>query len=248
MQNRLAPVGRASRNRGLAGPWLGVVGLLVAACAGGGGPAAPISTGQPDVSTSGEPASSFGAARTEEPIAGTFQPIVLSGKGSKVKKFSIPENAAAIAVVSEKGTSNFVIWSLASDGSENDLLVNDIGNYAGTVLFDGNAGEHSVGFKIESNGTWKITIKPVTLARHWNGSTALSGKGDDVVYVSPPSNGLTVVTLKHSGDSNFAIWAYGEEAELIVNDIGKYNGETTLPNGTILLEITANGSWSVTPS
>jgi hypothetical protein len=177
-----------------------------------------------------------------------FKPITLTGVGSKVPKFVIPEDAPAIATITERGTSNFVVTSLAADGSSNELLVNEIGNYAGTRLFDANAGQHSVAFKVESNGSWTIVIKPVTLARAWDPAKALSGKGADVVRVVPPTSGLTTVTITHRGSSNFAVMAYtADGGELLVNEIGNYSGEVPLPDGTLLLSVEADGVWTVTP-
>jgi hypothetical protein len=177
-----------------------------------------------------------------------FKPITLKGVGSKVPKFAIPEEAPAIATISERGTSNFVVTSLASDGSENELLVNEIGNYSGTRLFDANTGEHSVAFKIESDGSWTIVIKPIELARAWNPETKLTGRGDDVARLSPPTSGLTTVTITHRGAANFIVTAYtADGGQGLVNEIGNYSGEVPLPDGTLLLEIQADGVWTVTP-
>jgi hypothetical protein len=52
--------------------------------------------------------------------------------------------------------------------------------------------------------------------------------------------------LSHRGSGNFAIWAYGESSrDLLVNEIGRYSGEVFL-GGATLLEIVADGSWSMT--
>jgi hypothetical protein len=186
---------------------------------------------------------------TPAPTVVSFTPIKLSGRGNKVPKFTIPADTAAIATISEKGSSNFDIISLAADGSENDLLVNVIGNYAGTVLFDANVGEHSVAFKVESNGSWTITISPLTAARKWDPTNRLSGKSDDVIQVSPPTSGLTTATITHKGSSNFAVIAYSQSTgtDLLVNEIGNYSGQSALPDGTFLLQVEADGTWTVSP-
>lgn len=33
--------------------------------------------------------------------------------------------------------------------------------------------------------------------------------------------------------------------DLLVNEIGNYSGETLLPDGTLVLEITADGAWTM---
>ena len=53
-----------------------------------------------------------------------------------------------------------------------DNIVNVIGNYSGTVLFDLGRDDHSAAFEIDADGQWTITIKP-SLGR------ADLGSGDD---------------------------------------------------------------------
>lgn len=139
------------------------------------------------------------------------------------------------------------MWTIDESGAQTDLLVNAIGNYAGTVLFDEAAGSHSVALDVEADGTWAITIKPVTEAFRWDGTETLSGSGDDVAILDPASSGFKSTTLTHNGDGNFAIWTYGETTDLLVNEIGAFSGEVLLTSGTFLFEITANGPWSISP-
>jgi hypothetical protein len=246
---------RRSRRAKIALGTLGVV--IVAAIAAP--PSQPTSTPGPSPSqlsavnpspsptASQAPVTPSPTATPEPTLAEAFAPIKLSGRGSKVPKFTIPEGAAAIATISETGTSNFAVWTLAADGSRNELLVNVIGNYKGTVLFDMESGEHSVAFKIESNGAWAITIAPLTRTRKWDTSKTLSGRGDDVVQLSEAISGLATTTVTHRGRSNFAVHSYGDSgSDLLVNEIGNYKAEIQLPDGTLLLQVQADGAWSFT--
>ena len=114
------------------------------------------------------------------------------------------------------------------------------------MLFDISSDEHSVALKIEADGAWTANVKPVSSARKWTASGKLSGKGDDVVRVDPPASGLTAATIKHQGKSNFAVTSYSPEGgDLLVNEIGAFSGEELLPNGTFLLQIEADGAWTV---
>jgi hypothetical protein len=140
--------------------------------------------------------------------------------------FRIPEDVPAIATITERGTSNFVVTSLAADGSQNELPVNVIGSYSGTRLFDTDAGQHSVAFKVESNGFWAIVIKPIALASAWNPAKALNGRGDNVVRLAPPTSGLTTVTMTHRGSENFVVMAFtADGADLLIHEIGNYSGQ-----------------------
>jgi len=222
------------------------VSLLLAACNGegpGGG------AGNSNYAGSQAPTSSVApsAGPSAGPSAPTFAPISLSGKGDKVPKFTIPADAPAIALISSKGAGNFSIESLAANGSQNELLVNTIGAYSGTVLFDIGAGEHSVAFKVGATGIWSITIKPITSGRAWDTTTKLTGKGDDVVLLSPPAAGLTAISVVGSGKDNFIIQSYGLDgtSTILVNEIGSYSGVVQLPDQSELLQVNADGAWSV---
>jgi hypothetical protein len=182
----------------------------------------------------------------EEPEA-AFDPIRLRGRGNRVARFRIPRDAAAIAEIKHRGSSNFAVWTVNRGGRKLDLLVNTIGNYEGTVLFDEQEGQHSVAFQIEADGQWNIRVLPVTEARQWNGRKQLTGKGDSVIRLNPSSSGLATTRIQHRGSSNFAVEAYGETYDLLVNEIGRYRGESLLPNRTVLLEITADGQWTFSP-
>ena len=174
-----------------------------------------------------------------------FAPIELSGRGDKVARFKIPVGEAAIAKITNRGTSNFVVWTLDASGDETDLLVNEIGNYRGTHAFDLFDGEHTVAFKIESNGRWTITIRPLEQARVWDTAGPLTGTGADVVQLRPPTSGLATSNVRHRGESNFAVWTYSDSgADLAVNEIGNYSGEILLPEGTFLMVVEADGDWS----
>ena len=181
---------------------------------------------------------------SEEPTPDAFEPIRLQGRGSKVARFRIPRDSAAIAEISHRGSSNFAIWSVARNGAKNELLVNTIGNYEGTVLFDEQSDQHFVAFEVEADGRWVVRILPVTRAKQWNGRQTLDGRGDQVIRLDPSSSGLVSTRIRHDGSSNFAVMAYGDTTELLVNEIGRYRGESLLPNGTIVLEISADGRWS----
>ncbi|MBA2311661.1 MAG: hypothetical protein H0V97_02550, partial [Actinobacteria bacterium] len=170
-----------------------------------------------------------------------------TGTGNSVPRYDIPEDAAAIAEISHSGGANFAVWAVDGAGQQTDLLVNTIGNYTGTVLFDESASSHTDAFDVEADGTWTITIKPVTEAFEWDGSEVLTGSGDDVAVLDPAPSGLKSTTLTHSGSGNFAIWAYGPSTDLLVNEIGNFSGEVLLAEGTFLFEITADGPWTIGP-
>jgi hypothetical protein len=206
-------------------------------------------------SQTAEPIASRTAEPTDAPesttptVATTFKDITLKGKGTKVVKFDIPEEAAAIAVISHKGRSNFIVHSIDASGQLVDGLVNEIGNYRGTVPFDTDAGEHSVAFEIDADGAWTITVKPLSRAPVWDPATELKGTGDSVYLVSPPSSGLVILNMTFKGDGNFIVHAYTADGlEGLANEIDDFSGQVLLPDGTLLLEVVAHGgTWTMKP-
>jgi len=85
-----------------------------------------------------------------------------------------------------------------------------------------------------------------------------SGQGDDVSSKFTLESGITIITMTHSGDSNFAITLLdnaGGYVDLLVNEIGVFDGSKAIgvredniigaKPGIHLLDITADGNWTV---
>ncbi|HEY7223724.1 MAG TPA: hypothetical protein VH561_09065 [Micromonosporaceae bacterium] len=230
-----------------------VIGLAVLAAFGiacGAG-----STKSPSPGSSAQPSEGAGQsidipAATAAATSQTTQPPslpadqVFQGRGDKVVKLKLDTDYVHIAKITHSGSSNFAVWSLDADGSNLDLLVNEIGSYTGVRPID--IRDTPAALKIEADGSWKITIQVAQKAPRWTGNK--SGTGSAVLLVDPAAaSGMTTIKITHTGSSNFAVWVYGaNDADLLVNEIGHYSGETILPSWAVLLEIEADGKWTVT--
>lgn len=79
----------------------------------------------------------------------------------------------------------------------------------------------------------------------------LSGTGQQATKKFSLESGLAILRMTHSGQSNFAITlldSNGEIVELLVNEIGSFNGAKAVgirTKGEYLLDISADGKWSV---
>jgi hypothetical protein len=78
-----------------------------------------------------------------------------------------------------------------------------------------------------------------------------TGSGKDFTTKFSLNEGLTYITYKYTGDSNFAVWflnGNGEKVDLIANEIGSCNGKTavSVKQGTYLFDIKASGPWTIT--
>lgn len=175
------------------------------------------------------------------------EPQSFSGTGSEVVMLDPLGEDVFYATVTHDGSSNIALWSVDENGQDIDLLVNEIGGYEGKVAL--NFGEDPAALRIEADGAWTIDLVHLAEAPRWDGEGVYEDRGDSVLIVDGVADGLTPVTLTHDGESNFAIWAWGESyPDLIVNDIGAYEATTLLPDGTLVLQVDADGTWTISPS
>ena len=244
------------RGRGLAGVILGGVSLLVAiivsvatiagvahvassapglAAGAGSGP----SSSSSDVST---PAATPTPAHTPT-AAPVPADVSYSGTGDSVIPITLPDGADSpgIASFTEKGSGNFAVWSLDANAQQLELLVNTIGGYSGTRLFDVQSSQHTTSLQITADGAWTVTLHSIRSLRQFTESGA-TGHGDDVLVYQGKAG---AAKISHDGASNFAIWEYGDSSDLVVNQIGAYSGVVRWTTGPSLVAITADGNWSI---
>ncbi|WP_101788632.1 hypothetical protein [Nonomuraea indica] len=167
------------------------------------------------------------------------------GEGDDVIR--IPATSTpSIVKATHQGESNFIVWALTSGGKETDLVANAIGDYKGTAAFNTDSTSKIRALSVKADGSWTLQILPITKARYW--AIKAKGTGADVLRLTSPSKGVRRLTIRHSGDSNFIIWALdsrGRARDLLVNKIGDYRGRVALPAGTRYAAITADGTWSI---
>lgn len=156
-----------------------------------------------------------------------------------------------ILTLTHDGTSNFIVTPIDLAGKDGLTLVNAIGRYQGTRPFNTDyfSAAGISGLQIQADGPWTLTVRPLASARRWAGRS-VSGKGDDVLLLSPPApvRGLSTLTAAHNGPSNFIVRPItaGRAGISLVNKIGRYRGTVRLPGGTEYLDVTADGDWAFT--
>ena len=98
--------------------------------------------------------------------------------------------------------------------------------------------------------TAKTTTKaaPTTTTTTIPPPTALSGSGDEVVDIDLTPYVGAVAVIHNSGSSNFTVSAIGagnEQLDLLVNEIGPYQGTVLLPREPVVIVVTADGNWTL---
>lgn len=181
---------------------------------------------------------------TTTPTTTTTEPawtaFTVSGSGDDVIDFTIPGDEPAALHIEHSGGSNFAVVTYSAAGERLDLLVNEIGAYSGTVPVNLYSGEEVAEIEITAGGAWTIeALPPADLPTL--GDTA-EGTGDAVLINLSDSTRLSIT---HEGESNFAVLSHGARRELLVNEIGSYSGTVRVDSGSVLLQITADGSWTI---
>jgi len=171
-----------------------------------------------------------------------FETLTFEGTGDKVlSDISLPVGYFK-AEITHFGSSNFIVENKTS-GYEN-LLVNAIGFYSGTVLLTGN--EYTL-LQIQADGDWKVEISVIGEG-YGIGS---SGTGDDVSDIFEGKGEQSVLSINYTGDSNFIVQLYqvgSDYPDLIVNEISAYSGECvveTKSGYSYFWVVTADGFWSI---
>ena len=176
-----------------------------------------------------------------------FAPVTFKGKGNAMRAFTIPDDAVAIATITHKGKRTFVVSTLDATGARTGDVVVTRGAYQGTRLFD--VDHHSSSLRITADGAWTVTIKPVGAATVWDGLARLVLKGSEVVRLPGASASALTLQFVYLGKRPYLVVAHRQGAhDTVVSSKAAVNKVVTLPEGTVLLEVIAGGSWSVAPA
>ncbi|MGN0517091.1 MAG: hypothetical protein ACI4II_00020 [Acutalibacteraceae bacterium] len=166
-----------------------------------------------------------------------FKPIKNSGHGDSA--ISDIKTGSGLYTIHFKhdGNSNFIVY-LYDDKNEKDIIINEIGNYDGTVLL---TGDNPYMLNIKADGNWSYTIDKLSTTNEID----FSGHGD---FVTPIFSGSTsIYKFTHDGNSNFVVRVYSSKGyDLLINEIGDYNGTQIVEiSGSAFFEINADGKWSI---
>jgi hypothetical protein len=182
---------------------------------------------------------------------GTATPFVLvpgtlayCGAGDEVVGVATPGGAkGAILLAVMHGEGHHAIVSHGPGFAYNQLLVNDIGFYVGERLMDLEPqADRSESLEVQSDDRWILLVEPLSAAAAFSGQT--SGGGDRVMRYT---GGRGVGHFTHAGNGNFIIEAVtATDWDLVVNEIGAYDGRRPVEVAPSFLSITADGAWTAT--
>ncbi|WP_423995940.1 hypothetical protein [Halorubrum trapanicum] len=168
-----------------------------------------------------------------------------SGSGQEVRQGISIQGGLTVVRATHSGESNFQV-SLANDSEFNDNFINVIGDFDGAQADLIKEGEYIL--EVNADGNWEIDLEQPRSGEGESLPTSFSGSSPDVV--GPVQFGGTGVAIgEHDGESNFQVQIYpmtGSFGEVVFNEIGSFEGETTYSFDTIgWVDINADGNWSV---
>ena len=166
-----------------------------------------------------------------------FDPVTVEGSGDDVVDVPVVADVPLVATFEHTGSRNFAVESYGDAGDRINLMVNTIGTYEGTVPY--NFESSPAELDITADGAWTVTIS--ALVEQPALTDAFEGSGDDVLWLQTDGR----LSATHDGERNFALRSWGERRDLLVNEIGPYDGTVRLGSGGLALEITADGNWMV---
>ncbi|HYI14231.1 MAG TPA: hypothetical protein VEX37_02495 [Thermomicrobiales bacterium] len=204
----------------------------------------PAPTNTPAPTATSEPTST----PTPEPTATPApQPVVYSGSGDNVIDIQKPGGADAAVVAYVRGNAesrHFAVENFGASGEQIALLVNTTDPYEGIVPMDFRSGEQTTRLQITSTGEWYIEIRPLSTVRHSGAPGVIEGTGDDVFIVDGEPD--TALITGNADSRHFAVIAYGERSNLLVNTTDPYDGRVIVAGDTVVVEVTAVGGWTIT--
>lgn len=204
----------------------------------------PSETAIPTITNTPKPTNTPLPTNTPKPTktsTPTPEPVLITGTGDSVE--NVNWNGAGLLHITYTGDGNFAIINYDTNGERIDLLVNTIGTYEGTVPLDF-IDEDTARFEIKASGSWEIQILPLDNVRVETIPGTFTGKGDDVIAIAGGTPDLMIVDAS-TAEGNFVIWSYGNQKDLLVNEIAPYDGTVILSKDTFMLVINAEGDWSI---
>lgn len=173
----------------------------------------------------------------------------LSEDGTEATSTFRLEKGLSKFTMTHDGSSNFIVWLIdANTGQKLDLLANEIGSFDGSKAFGiTSAGDYIL--NIDADGPWKVTVEQPRQTATQSVPLTLQGSGKKATEAFYIDTGMKRVEMSNDGSSNFIVWLMddqGNKIELLANEIGSFDGSTTVSittPGTYLLDVDSDGNW-----
>jgi hypothetical protein len=159
-----------------------------------------------------------------------------------------------VAMTTYSGGDYFSAEAYCADGFSHALARADGRPYAGNTLLEhapflGERLHTPQTIVVQARGPWTIAIVDLATMPKLNADIT-RGHGNAVLVVPPAlSDRPALYTFTHNGRSNFIVVPDDDVLSrdvALINNIGPYSGQKTIPDGTRVIEVSADGDWTIT--
>jgi hypothetical protein len=178
-------------------------------------------------------------------------PIDVKGSGRKTTDPVALRSGILIAKSTYKGSGNFIVKLVDSNGKESELLANTVGDSSSTrVGRVATAGRY--GLNVIADGPWTVRLEQPSPSDIAMLPKTFTGKGDGVTsWVRLPQGRVVANARMTSGQSNFIVYAVGADgarADLLANDVGASSNSKAFEGRgrVVVLSVQGDGEWSIT--
>jgi hypothetical protein len=210
----------------------------------------PTPTQEPTPTPTQEPTPTPTATPTPEPTpAPDGESYDYSGSGQTATDRFTAEGGLLTLDLSHQGQQNFIVYLVDAETGEEQLLVNTIGDFDGTVATNVGSGEYLL--DIQADGSWEAGIEQPRYSVAEVSSLPADASEEDYAVLGPfQFEGVTRFTIDAETDGNVIAYLMdhrGNEVQLLVNEIGPHEGSTTIrQEGIGLIYVETKESWTVT--
>ena len=169
------------------------------------------------------------------------------GQGNKKQNFQAG-GGLTVFTLSHEGPQNFVVQY--GQGSNMQLLVNEIGNFEGSKAVGLPVGTYTL--DIATRGQWKVTIDQSVPTEAPAPPKKLEGSGSEASDFFSLKAGPARFRLSYDGEGLFAPTLIkasdGTVITLLANELSRFNGEKTVEiaeDNIYLVDVTASGRWTI---
>jgi hypothetical protein len=176
------------------------------------------------------------------------EPITLTGTGDSVVGFEPPDAVCLVHVIGNAAAHHFAVTGYNEDGERVELLVNTTDPYDGYQWLDLMAGQNTTRFEVKADGSWTIEVIPfgphlgLDFALHVPGTMERSG---DFAFILIGEDPDTATIKGNAAAHHFAVFAYSDRRDLLVNTTDPYDGTVVMNRNTQLMQVFADGAWSI---
>lgn len=168
-------------------------------------------------------------------------PVTYSGSGDDVVTLDSFDGVFVFHITGNQSERHFSVKGYDVNGESTKLLVNTTSVYEGVTI---DPSQETVLLEVKATGNWTIEVLSIFSMEAISSGETLSGSGDSVALVS--SYGSSATISGNAGSHHFSVKSYGTERDkLLVNTTDVYEGTVVLTGKPIILEIDAEGEWSI---